>query len=70
MMTNSKYRLTEKSASSSSLPNPLKNMIAAGKTRKNENASPRKKSTTETGTTMASTMRSEGVSAGRKKRQT
>ena len=52
------------------MPKPLKNMIAAGKTRKNENASPRKKRMTETGTMMPSTRRSAGVSAGRKNRQT
>ena len=44
--------------------------MPAGKTRKNEKASPEKNRTTDVGTTMPSTMRSLAVRAGRKNRHT
>ena len=70
VMTKSKYLLTEKSASSSALPKPMKKRMPAGKTRKKEKASPEKNRMTDVGTMMPSTMRSLAVRAGRKKRHT
>src|SRR5574344_2108392 len=68
-ITKSKYLSIDKSGWISPPPKFIKKPMAAGMTKKKEKASPAKKSSTEDGTTRATTVRSRMVSAGSTKRQ-